>query len=46
MAPLHHAEWLATKIPSAVRHLLDDEGHLSVLVSRFGAMLDELLPHL
>lgn len=46
MAPFHHAEWLATKIPGAVPHLLDGEGHISVLVGRFGAMLDELVPHL
>jgi hypothetical protein len=46
MAPFHHAEWLATKIPGAVSHLLDGEGHISILVGRFGAMLDELVPHL
>jgi pimeloyl-ACP methyl ester carboxylesterase len=46
MVPLHHAEWLASKIPGAVSHLLDGEGHFSVLVGHFGAMLDELLPHL
>jgi len=25
---------------------LDGEGHISILVGRFGAMLDELVPHL
>ena len=39
----HHG---ATKIPSTVPHLLDGEGYISVLVGRFGAMLDELVPHL
>jgi pimeloyl-ACP methyl ester carboxylesterase len=46
MVPFHHAEWLASNIPGAVPHLLDGEGHFSVLVGRFGAMVDELLPHL
>ena len=46
MVPFHHAEWLARNIPGAASHLLDGEGHLSVLVGRFGAMVDELLPHL
>jgi pimeloyl-ACP methyl ester carboxylesterase len=46
MVPFHHAQWLASNIPGAVSHLLDGEGHFSVLVGRFGAMVDELLPHL
>jgi pimeloyl-ACP methyl ester carboxylesterase len=46
MVPFHHAEWLAGNIPDAVPHFLDGEGHLSVLVGRFGAMVDELMPHL
>jgi pimeloyl-ACP methyl ester carboxylesterase len=46
MVPFHHAEWLVSNIPGAVPHLLEGEGHLSVLVGRFGAMVDELLPHL
>jgi pimeloyl-ACP methyl ester carboxylesterase len=46
MVPFHHAEWLASNIPGAAPHLLDGEGHFSVLVGRFGAMVDELLPHL
>jgi pimeloyl-ACP methyl ester carboxylesterase len=46
MVPYHHAEWLASNIPGAVPHLLDGEGHLSVLVGRFGVMIEELLPHL
>lgn len=46
MVPFHHAEWLAAHVPGATPHLLDGEGHFSVLVGRFGLMLDELLPHL
>jgi pimeloyl-ACP methyl ester carboxylesterase len=46
MVPFHHAEWLVSNVPGAVPHLLEGEGHLSVLVGRFGAMVDELLPHL
>jgi pimeloyl-ACP methyl ester carboxylesterase len=46
MVPFHHAHWLASNIPGVVSHLLDGEGHFSVLVGRFGAMVDELLPHL
>ncbi len=46
MVPFHHAEWLANNIPGVVPHFLDGEGHLSVLVGRFGTMVDELLPHL
>ena len=46
MVPFHHAQWLASNVPGVVSHLLDGEGHFSVLVGRFGAMVDELLPHL
>jgi len=46
MVPFHHAHWLVSNIPGVVSHLLDGEGHFSVLVGRFGAMVDELLPHL
>lgn len=46
MVPFHHAEWLTSHIPGVSAHLLDGEGHFSVLVGRFGTMLDELLPHL
>ena len=45
MVPFHHAEWLASNIPGVVPHFLAGEGHLSVLVGRFGSMLDELLLH-
>jgi pimeloyl-ACP methyl ester carboxylesterase len=45
MVPFHHAQWLASNVPGVVSHLLDGEGPFSVLVGRFGAMVDELLPH-
>ncbi len=46
MVPFHHAEWLAAHLPGVTAHLLDGEGHFSVLVGRFGTMLDELLRHI
>ncbi len=46
MVPFHHAEWLAANVPGVVPHLLDGEGHFSVLVGRFGTMVDELATHL
>lgn len=42
MVPTAHGEWLADRIPGARRRILEDEGHLSLLV-RFDAILDELL---
>ena len=46
MVPFHHGEWLAEHIPGVVPHLVDGEGHLSILVGAFDRMVDELLPHL
>jgi hypothetical protein len=46
MVRFHHAEWLARNVSGAVPQFLDGEGHLSVLVGRSGAMVDELMPHL
>lgn len=46
MVPFHHGQWLAEHIPGVVPHLIDGEGHLSILVGAFPAMVEELLPHL
>lgn len=41
MTPYGHGAWLADNIPSAQPHLLEDEGHLS-LVGRFDTILADL----
>lgn len=46
MVPFHHGEWLAQHVPGVVPHLEQGEGHLSIVVASFEAMIDELLPHL
>jgi pimeloyl-ACP methyl ester carboxylesterase len=46
MVPAAHAQWLAERMPQAVLHLEEGEGHLSVSVAAFPRMLDELLTHL
>jgi len=43
MVPYSHGEWLSRHIPSAVPHLFEDEGHLSLAVTRFGDILDALV---
>jgi len=43
MVPYAHGEWLVEAVPGAVAHLYEGEGHLSISVTHFGAMLDELL---
>jgi pimeloyl-ACP methyl ester carboxylesterase len=42
MVPFAHAEWLAANIPGARRHLVEGEGHLS-LMKRMPEILDDLL---
>lgn len=42
MVPFAHAEWLAAHVAGARAHLVDGEGHLSLLM-RMGDILDDLL---
>lgn len=46
MVPQSHMPWQAERVPGAVMHLEPGEGHLSLQVNHFGAMLDEGLTHL
>lgn len=46
MVPYHHGQWLAQNIPGVVPHLIDGDGHLSIVVGRFEEMIDELIAHL
>lgn len=43
MVPQSHGRWLAAQLPAATAHLLEDEGHLSILANHAGEMLDEVL---
>jgi pimeloyl-ACP methyl ester carboxylesterase len=42
MVPIAHGEWLAANVAGVRAHLVDGEGHLSLMI-KFGAILDELL---
>ena len=42
MVPIAHARWLAQALPGSRAHLIEGEGHLSVVLGRLGDVLDEL----
>jgi pimeloyl-ACP methyl ester carboxylesterase len=42
MVPYGHGEWLAAHLPTAIPHLYEDHGHLSLAVDSLGLILDEL----
>jgi pimeloyl-ACP methyl ester carboxylesterase len=41
--PYAHGEWLAARVGGARPHLLPDQGHLSIAVSSWGEVLDDLV---
>jgi pimeloyl-ACP methyl ester carboxylesterase len=43
MVPFAHGRWLAAQMPAARAHLVTGAGHLSLGVTDFGAILDDLL---
>lgn len=43
MVPFAHGEWLAEHIPTAIPHLSDTDGHLTLAVTSMGRILDELI---
>ncbi|MBS2963866.1 hypothetical protein KGA66_12480 [Actinocrinis puniceicyclus] len=46
MAPPGHGGWLARRIPGATAHLEPGEGHLSLMLGAFDAIVTELTGHL
>ena len=43
MVPAPHGAWLAAHVAGARAQLLDGEGHISILLGCYGALLDDLL---
>ena len=43
MVPAAHGPWLASHVAGARAHLIDREGHLSVVLGRVGEILDDLV---
>jgi pimeloyl-ACP methyl ester carboxylesterase len=43
MVPFAHGRWLAAHLPTARAELLPDEGHLSIVVDKFGEVVDGLV---
>jgi pimeloyl-ACP methyl ester carboxylesterase len=43
MVPYAHGRWLAANVAGAGARLLDDEGHLSLILGSFPAILDDLM---
>jgi pimeloyl-ACP methyl ester carboxylesterase len=43
MVPVAHGRWLAASLPTARARLLPGEGHLSIVVGKFGEIVGELI---
>jgi pimeloyl-ACP methyl ester carboxylesterase len=43
MVPIGHGRWLAERLPGVVAHVLEGEGHMSVVVVALDRMLHELV---
>ncbi|WP_035859093.1 alpha/beta fold hydrolase [Cryptosporangium arvum] len=46
MVPFAHGQWLAEHVPGATAHLEPAEGHLSIVLTRFDAIVEELAAYL